>query len=49
MTPKTQKFNLNSSLNDSNYSFNNNKNFSLSNRFSKNSSKINNKELSTYI
>ena len=48
MTPKTQKFNLNSSLNDSNYSFNNNKNFSLSNRFSKNSSKINNKELSTY-
>ena len=30
------------------YSFNNNKNFSLSNRFSKNSSKINNKELSTY-
>ena len=48
MTLKTQKFNLNSSLNDSNYSFNNNKNFSLSNRFSKNSSKINNKELSTY-
>ena len=48
MTPTTQKFNLNASLNDSSYSFNNNKNFSKSNRFSKNSSKINNKELSTY-
>lgn len=51
MTSKIPKFNLNSSLNDSNYSFNNsnNKNFSMTNRFSKNSSKSpNSKELSTY-
>ena len=48
MTSKTPKFNLNSSLNDSNYSFNN-KNLNMTNQFSKNLSKSPfNKELSTY-